>query len=46
VEQNIGMGYNVNEEIIVGVLYAAQEDLEDSLNNWDRAQVMLSYNFK
>lgn len=46
VEQNIGMRYNVDEEFVVGLLYGIQQDIENSSNNWNRAQVMLSYNFK
>lgn len=44
-EQNIGLGYNFNDEFSFGALYAIQDDLEDSANDWHRAQVMLNYNF-
>jgi len=46
VEQNIGMGYNIDKEFVLGFLYAMQEDTLDHANDWNRAQVMLSYNFK
>jgi len=46
VEQNIAMGYNINEEFVVGVLLARQENVEDTQSSWNRAQVKLNYNFK
>lgn len=45
-EQNIGMGYNVSEEFIVGALYATQKDFTDNKNSWNRIQLILNYNFK
>ncbi len=45
VEQNMGFGYNFNEELIFGLLYAIQNDKEDSSNDWNRLQVALNYNF-
>jgi len=45
VEQNIGVGYSLNEEFIVGMMYAIQQDKYDALNNWHRAQIALNYNF-
>jgi len=45
VEQNIGIGYNFNEEFVVGAIYVTQDDKIDSLNSWSRFQVALNYNF-
>jgi len=45
VEQNIGAGYSLNEEFVVGGIYVVQEDKIDSSNDWTRLQVMLNYNF-
>jgi len=44
-EQNIGLGYNFNDELSFGALYAIQDDLEDSANDWNRMQVIVNYNF-
>jgi len=45
VEQNIGIGYNFNEEFVVGAMYVDQDDKIDSSNSWNRFQVALNYNF-
>jgi len=45
VEQNIGIGYNFNEEFVVGAIYVDQDDKIDSSNSWNRFQVALNYNF-
>ncbi|MEA1982686.1 MAG: hypothetical protein U9N39_03985 [Campylobacterota bacterium] len=45
VEQNLGFGYNFNEEFVAGLLYGAQENKLDSTQNWDRIQASLNYNF-
>ena len=45
VEQNIGIGYNLNEEFIVGAMYVKQDDKIDSSNSWNRFQITLNYNF-
>ncbi len=48
VEQNMGFEYKVNEEFYVGALYVIEEDKENSIktdNDWNRAQVMIAYNF-
>lgn len=44
-EQNIGLGYSFSEKFVAGVLYVIEKDFQDSANNWNRAQVALSYNF-
>ena len=46
VEQNLGIGYDLNEEFVIGFLYAMQDDLVQVNNNWSRAQFLLYYNFK
>lgn len=46
VEQNMGLGYYIDEEFIVGFIYALQDDLIVAENSWSRAQLMLNYNFK
>ena len=48
VEQDIGFEYAINEEFYLGAIYAMQDDKEDSLSvehNWNRAQIMVAYNF-
>lgn len=45
VEQNIGIGYTPSEEFAVGMIYAIEQDKEDSNNNWNRLQIALNYNF-
>ena len=45
VEQNIGIGYNFNEEFVVGAIYVKQDDKIDPSNSWNRFQVALNYNF-
>ncbi len=45
VEQNMGLGYNFNEEFVVGAIYVVQEDKIDSTNSWNRFQATLNYNF-
>jgi hypothetical protein len=44
-EQDIGGGYNFNEEFVVAIIYANAKDKIDDANSWDRVQVMLNYNF-
>ncbi len=47
-EQDIGLEYNVNDEFIVSGVYVIEEDRQSSAktaNDWNRAQVMLHYNF-
>jgi len=46
IEQNIGMSYSVNKEFKVGALVGLEEDKIQAQNSWNRAQVVLSYNFK
>ena len=48
VEQDIGFEYNVNDEFVVAAIYVLEEDKESSVatqNDWNRAQVMVKYNF-
>ena len=48
VEQDMGFEYNVNEELLVSAIYVLSEDKESSPKtgyDWQRAQVMLNYNF-
>jgi hypothetical protein len=48
VEQNIGFEYNVNEEFIVSAIYVLEEDRHSRVkteNDWNRAQLMIHYNF-
>lgn len=48
VEQDIGFEYNVNDEFVVAVIYVIEEDKESSVktdNDWNRAQVMVKYDF-
>ena len=45
VEQDIGAGYNFNDEFVVALMYVDFEDKKDSTNDWNRVQVMLNYNF-
>ena len=48
VEQNIGFGYNVNDEFVVAAIYVDEDDRQNSKktqNDWNRFQVMLNYNF-
>ena len=45
VEQNLGLGYNFNEEFVFGALYVVHEDKMDSANSWNRFQASLNYNF-
>jgi hypothetical protein len=48
VEQDIGCGYNVDDEFIVAAIYVLEEDRENSSyseNDWNRLQVMINYNF-
>ena len=48
VEQDIGFEYAINEEFYLGAIYVMQDDKEDSLSvehNWNRAQIMVAYNF-
>jgi len=48
VEQNIGLEYNANDEFVVAAIYVIEEDKENSLkteNDFNRAQVMINYNF-
>jgi hypothetical protein len=48
VEQDIGFEYNVNDEFVVAAIYVIEEDKESSdktENDWNRAQIMVNYNF-
>ncbi len=45
VEQNMGLGYNLNEEFAVGAIYVVEDDKIDSSNSWRRIQASLNYNF-
>ena len=48
VEQDIGFEYNVNNEFVVAAIYVLEEDRESSIktqNDWNRAQVMVKYDF-
>ncbi len=48
VEQDIGFEYNVNDEFVVAAIYVLEEDKESSIsteNDWNRAQVMVKYDF-
>jgi len=48
VEQDIGFEYAINEEFYLGAIYVMQDDKEHSLSvehNWNRAQMMVAYNF-
>lgn len=47
-EQDIGFEYNVNDEFILSGVYVIEEDRQSSVktdNDWNRAQLMLHYNF-
>jgi len=47
-EQNIGFEYNINNQFILTALYVMDDDRQKSVkteNDWNRAQVMLHYNF-
>ncbi len=45
VEQDIGAGYNFNDEFVVSAIYADMNDKENPTNSWNRVQVMVNYNF-
>lgn len=48
VEHNIGLEYNVNEKFILSAIYVVEEDRHSrvkSENDWNRAQLMIHYNF-
>lgn len=45
VEQNLGIGYNFKEDLVLGGIYVLQEDKIDSSNSWNRFQATLNYNF-
>lgn len=48
VEQDIGFEYNVNDEFVVAAIYVIEEDKESAVktqNDWNRAQVMVKYDF-
>lgn len=48
VEQDIGFEYNINDQFILSAIYVMDEDRQNSIkteNDWNRAQVMLHYNF-
>jgi len=48
VEQNIGFEYNVNEEFIISATYVLEDDRlnhKKTENDWNRAQLMIHYNF-
>ncbi len=48
VEQDIGFEYSVNDEFVLAAIYVMQEDLENSVkgeNDWNRAQLMVKYDF-
>jgi hypothetical protein len=48
VEQDIKCEYNVNDKFLVALLYVISEDKQNSIKtdyDWDRAQVMVNYNF-
>ena len=45
VEQNMGLGYNLNEEFVIGALYVVEDDKINSSNSWRRIQASLNYNF-
>ena len=47
-EQDIGFEYSVQEEFLISAVYSMQRDKESdakTLNDWDRLQVMVNYNF-
>jgi len=47
-EQNIGVEYDLNEDFIASAVYVIREDKQNSVkteNDWNRAQIMLTYNF-
>ena len=47
-EQDIGFEYNVNDEFVVAAIYVIEEDKESANkteNDWNRAQIMVNYNF-
>ena len=45
VEQDIGAGYNFNDEFIASIIYANLQDKENPSDSWNRIQAMLNYNF-
>ncbi len=48
IEQDIGFEYSVNEEFLVAAIYVISEDKQTTQKtdyDWDRAQVMVNYNF-
>jgi hypothetical protein len=48
VEQNIGFEYNFNDEFTVAAIYVSEDDRQNkqkTLNDFNRMQVMLNYNF-
>jgi len=48
VEQDIGFEYNVNDEFLVAALYVVSNDKAAEIKSeydWNRAQVMINYNF-
>ena len=48
VEQDVGFEYNVNEEFVVSAIYVLSDDRASSTkteNDWNRAQLMMHYNF-
>ena len=48
VEQNLGVEYAWDNAFAIAAIYVKEEDKQSSLktqNDWDRAQVMLTYNF-
>ena len=48
VEQDIGVEYNYNDELVAYIMYVASEDKLNSLstdNDWNHLRVMVNYNF-
>ena len=48
VEHNLGVEYNINSSFALAAIYVREEDKQSATkttNDWDRAQVMLTYNF-
>jgi len=48
VEQDVGFEYNVNEEFVLSAMYVMSDDRSSTTktsNDWNRAQVMMHYNF-
>jgi len=45
IEQDVGAGYNFNDEFVVALLFSDFQDKENADADWNRVQVMLNYNF-